>query len=124
MDTQTGAHRSPQESERDVLPEKALQFPIETPSDIRGPTAGEVSSHGSVQGMTTDQLAGRGIQDPASVARTGVSPILYGAYQHTLGAEADHAQVESIKNDDIDIDLPGNLDSLFGDFDIDRYFAE
>ena len=96
IDTQTGAHRSPQESERDVLPEKALRFPIETPSDIRGPTAGEVSSHGSVQGMTTDQLAGRGIQDPASVARTGVSPILHGAYQHTLGAEADHAQVESV----------------------------
>ncbi len=28
------------------------------------------------------------------------------------------------ETDDIDIDLPGNLDSLFGDFDIDRYFAE
>jgi hypothetical protein len=28
------------------------------------------------------------------------------------------------ENDDIDIDLPGNLDSLFGDFDVDRYFAE
>lgn len=97
IDTQTGAHRSPQERERGVLPGKALRFPIEeTPSDIRGPRAGEVSSHGSVQGMTTDQLAGRGIQDPVSVARTGVSPSLHGAYQHTLGAEADHAQVESV----------------------------
>jgi two-component sensor histidine kinase len=31
-----------------------------------------------------------------SVARTGVSPSLHGAYQHTLGAEADLAQVESV----------------------------
>jgi hypothetical protein len=76
---------------------KALRFPIEaTPSDIRGPRAGEVSSDGSVQGMTTDQLEGRGIQDPAPVARTGVSPSLHGSYQHTLGVEADHAQVESV----------------------------
>ncbi len=28
------------------------------------------------------------------------------------------------ETDDININLPGNLDSLFGDFDIDRYFAE
>jgi len=97
IDTQTGAHPNLQESERGVSPEKALRLPIEeTPSDARGPRAGEVSSHGSVQRMTTDQLAGRGIQDPASVARTGVSPSLHGAYQHTLGAEADHAQVESV----------------------------
>jgi hypothetical protein len=97
INTQTGTHRSPQESEQGVLPEKALRFPIEeTPSDIRGPRAGEVSSHGSVQGITTDQPAGQGIQDPVSVTRTGVSPSLQGAYQHTLGAEADHAQVESV----------------------------
>ncbi len=95
IDTQTGAHRSPQESERGVLPEKALQFLIEeTPSDIRDPRAAKVSNHGSVQGMTTDQLGG--IQDPAYVARTGVFPSLHGAYQHTLGTEADHAQVESV----------------------------
>jgi len=52
---QTGAHRSLQKSKQGVLLEKALRFPIkETPSDIRGPRAGEVSSHGSVQGMTID----------------------------------------------------------------------
>jgi hypothetical protein len=28
------------------------------------------------------------------------------------------------ENDNIDIDLPGNLDYLFGDFDVDRNFAE
>lgn len=29
-----------------------------------------------------------------------------------------------VENDDVDIDLPGNLSSPFGDFDIDRSFAE
>jgi hypothetical protein len=29
-----------------------------------------------------------------------------------------------VENDAIDVELPGNLDSLFGDFDVDRYFAE
>ncbi len=28
------------------------------------------------------------------------------------------------ENGDIDINLPGNLDSLFGDFHVDRCFAE
>lgn len=60
------------------------------------PRAGEGSSHGGVQGMTTDQLAGPGIQEPASVARIAVSPSLRGAYQYTLGAEADYAQVEFV----------------------------
>ncbi len=73
------------------MPEKALRFPIEeTPSDIRGPRAGKVSSHGSVQGMTTDQMTRR------AVARAGVSPSLHTADQHSLSAEADHAQVESV----------------------------
>jgi hypothetical protein len=97
IDTQTGAHPSLQESELGVSPEKALQLPIaETPRDARCSGAGEVSSYGSVQGMTTDQLARRGIQDPVSVARTRVSPGLYTADQHSLGVEADHTQVESV----------------------------
>lgn len=125
IDTQTGAHRNPQESELRVLTEKSLQLPMaETPSNAPGPEACEVSSHDSVQRMTADQLIRRGIQHPPSIARSRVSPGLHTADQHALGAESDHAQVESVENDAIDIDIPGDLDSLFGDFDFGRYLVE
>jgi hypothetical protein len=68
----------------------------EIPSDAPGPEACEVSSHDSVQGMTTDQLMRQGIQHAPSIARSRVSPGLHTADQHTLGAESDHAQVESV----------------------------
>jgi hypothetical protein len=55
-----------------------------------------VSSYGGIQGTATDQLARRGIQDPASVTRAGLAPSQCAADQHTLGAEAGYGRVESI----------------------------
>ncbi|KAG9228063.1 hypothetical protein BJ875DRAFT_270874 [Amylocarpus encephaloides] len=77
-----------------------------TPSDALGPEACE------------------GIEHALSIARSRVSPGLHTADQHTLGAESDHAQVESVENDAIDIDIPGDLNSLFGDFDFGPYLVE
>ncbi|PVH70181.1 hypothetical protein DL98DRAFT_145098 [Cadophora sp. DSE1049] len=108
--TQTGVHPSLQDSELDVLPETALQLPTaETPSDARSSAAG--------------QLARRGIQGSVSVPRTSVSPGIYMA-QNSLGTDADHAQVASAENDDIDIELTYDLNSIFGDLNFDQYLPE
>ncbi|KAG9228375.1 hypothetical protein BJ875DRAFT_489937 [Amylocarpus encephaloides] len=52
----------------------------------------------------------------------GVSPEK--ALQLQIAETPSDARGSGAENDDIDIDLPGNLDSLFRDFDVDRYFAE
>ena len=84
IDTQTSAHRNLQESDLRALTEIPMAG---TPGDALGPEACEVS---------TDQLMRQEIQHDPSIARIrGVSPGLHTADQHTLGAESDHAQVES-----------------------------
>src|ERR1700709_2577515 len=79
IDTQTGAHRTPQECDLGALIENPLRLLLSgTPSDALGPEACEVSSYYSVRGMTTEQLTRQGIQHGPTIAEYGgLSPALY-----------------------------------------------
>jgi len=98
IDKQTGAHRTPQESDLGALAENPLRFLMSrTSSDALGPEGYEVSSYYSVQGINIDQLMRQGIQHgPPIVKSIGVSPGLRTADQHSFGAECDPAQVEFV----------------------------